>query len=156
MAPRTRRHRLVLTLACLALGLVGGFGCKRLSTGALETFAQQHSCPEERVQVREREDLDPEAVKWGAPTPLTPPDEVRRDPARLARFQRDQAEQQARRRASYAGYAVFEVSGCDHKELLVCHHPGGSRGGTDAVSCSEGKQPSSPPPPRPKAGGRRP
>jgi hypothetical protein len=77
----------------------------------------------------------------GKPAP-TPPDDVKKDPARLAKWESDQAKKRDLSAASQAGYEAFTVTGCDHTATLVCHHPGGSSGSsgsTRTVSCSESK-----------------
>jgi hypothetical protein len=113
--------------------------CKKLATGAREEFARKYSCPEERVEVKERPD-----VKWGQLTmppsaDEQPPAEVKNDPGRLAKWRADQSESgEAKLRAHYDAMDVFEVRGCDHALLMACKHPT-SQGGTtmSSVMCSD-------------------
>lgn len=111
----------LLLVACLAAGLLD---CTRLRTGALEQFAVKHSCPEERVTVRERDDL-----RWStiARPPAqrakpTPPPDVSADPGRLAKWTKDNAARETSFDETLDGFDVFEVSGCDQRELMGCRH----------------------------------
>jgi hypothetical protein len=118
--------------------------CKQLTSGAREDFAARYSCPEDRVEVKPRADLQPaQALGKMNEAPATPPDEVKRDPGRYAKWQQDQADRREAKLATYIGYEVMEASGCGHTEILVCHHPGGSKGGTRTadVTCERGKNP---------------
>jgi hypothetical protein len=136
-------RRPLLPAACLLLAL-GATACKQLSSGAREDFAARYSCPEDRVVVKTRDDLTPAQALGKANEPAAqPPDEVKRDPGRLAKWQKDQAERREARLATYIGYEVIEASGCGHTDILVCHHPGGSKGGTRTgdVTCERGKMP---------------
>jgi hypothetical protein len=136
-------RRPLLAAACLLLLPLGATACKRLSTGAREDFAARHSCPEDRVEVKTRSDLQPAQVLGRAgEMPATPPDEVKKDPGRYAKWQKDQAERREATLATYSVYEVIEASGCGHNELLVCHHPrdeNGTRAGE--VTCDQGKKP---------------
>ncbi|WP_437655660.1 hypothetical protein [Sorangium sp. So ce1182] len=135
-AYRSLRRPLFLVL----LAVVFSSGCKRLKTGAREEFGRKHSCPEDRITVRSRDD-----VKWGsvvlANRPAeAPPDEVKNDPGRLAKWQKDRAEEDAATREGLDDLDVFEVKGCGHEVLMACAHPAGSSGegvATDEVACWE-------------------
>ncbi len=140
-------RRPLLRTGCLvlvALVTLGASACKQLTSGAREDFAARYSCPEDRVEVKSRGDLRPAQVlgRTGEASPA-PPDEVRRDPGRYAKWQKDQDDRREAKLATYIGYEVIEASGCGHSEILVCHHPGGSKGGTRTadVTCERGKQP---------------
>ena len=99
-------------------------GCKRLSTGAREDFARRYSCPENRIDVKERTDLRAQDVLGPGQQPeAQPPDEVKNDPGRYAQWKKDQAEQRQGQAARYADYEVFELTGCGHAATLACHHP---------------------------------
>jgi hypothetical protein len=118
--------------------------CKQLSSGAREDFAARYSCPEDRVEVKPRADIPPaQALARPGEVAPSPSDEVKRDPARLAKWQKDQADRREARLSTYIGYEVLEATGCGHTELLVCHHPGGSKGGTRTgdVTCERGHAP---------------
>jgi hypothetical protein len=133
------RIAMPLILTC---GLLGPLGCKSQRAGARDTFVERYSCPPDRVVVKERSDLSAAELNLrvfsvdARQVESEPPKEVRDDPERLAlwRAARDQREHALRR--SYDNWTVFQVSGCDHEELLLCHHPGGPKG-TDLgrVSC---------------------
>lgn len=106
-----------------AMVLVSTFAlaaCKRLSTGAKEEFATKHSCPEDRVSVKERSDIDP--YTYFVPAGIdTPPADVAADPGRLAKWQADRKEHQERSSAGYRrSYTVFEISGCGLTVLSAC------------------------------------
>ncbi|MDB4995406.1 MAG: hypothetical protein JWM74_2838, partial [Myxococcaceae bacterium] len=47
----------VLIVALFATSLA--VGCKGMKTGAQESFAREHTCPEERVEVRARTEIRP-------------------------------------------------------------------------------------------------
>lgn len=126
------RAALLVSLACS----VGA--CKSLEKGAREEFGEKFSCPDDRVSVRARSDLEPAEVLNGNQGKRKPPDEVKRDPGRLAKWEKDEQERLAKQNRGYSGYEVFEVSGCDHKLLMVCHHPNTQRGyQAHLVSCDE-------------------
>lgn len=118
-------------------------GCKKLETGARETFSQQFSCPEERITVAARADVDAYALQFAAVLPV-PPAEVRDDPARLAVWKRNQDSARAEWNARFR---AFEVQGCEHQGLYLCAHPNGDQGSSPnlaAVSCTPA--PAGPPP----------
>ncbi|MBX3229008.1 MAG: hypothetical protein KIT84_01620 [Labilithrix sp.] len=99
--------------------------CKSKERGAKEEFARAHSCPEGRVTVKARPDLNWQTVVVGD---LKPPAEVAADPDRLAKWQAD--------RANAGGdLEVFEAEGCEHHDYLGCTHPKrpGRNGGTTTV-----------------------
>ena len=137
-------RRPLLAAACLLLLSLAATACKQLTSGAREDFAARYSCPEDRVEVKERSDLQPvQALGKANEVPATPPDEVKRDPARYAKWQQDQADRRESKLARYIGYEVIEVNGCGHTDILVCHHPSGSKGGTRTaeVVCERGHAP---------------
>jgi hypothetical protein len=59
-AVTTPSPRLLLATACLAFVAMATEGSKPLKTGAQESFARKYSCPEERVEVKARDDLFPQ------------------------------------------------------------------------------------------------
>jgi hypothetical protein len=101
-----------------------------LAAGVRKDFGTTFSCPEERVAVKERSDIDPvQALAPGTVFAMgTPPDEVKADPERLAKWTSDQKAKIDGQRASYTGQTIFEVTGCGHTQFLGCrpHHRGGS------------------------------
>lgn len=109
--------------------------------GAKSEFAKRYSCPEERVTVKQRKDLDPAAL-LNPPVKVDPPDEVKKDPGRLAKWQADRKAEDDQAASGYRrSYTVFETEGCDHRVLLACTHAdilGSSNGsGGTALSCQE-------------------
>jgi hypothetical protein len=128
-------------LACTLL-LAAVTACKKMSTGAREEFAKVHSCPEDRITVKERLDIGGfEGVNGYRYERPAPPPEVEADPGRYAKWKKDQEETEERIENGYSSYDIFEVSGCDHTDILACDRPGGSHGGTrlDEVRCKKTK-----------------
>lgn len=126
--------RSILLLALLAI-----ISCKRLSTGAREEFAKKYSCPENRVTVTERSDLHygDLAVQ---PSVEEPPDDVKKDPERLAKFKKDKAEEKSELKSTLnSNLDMFGVKGCDHDVLMGCGHASDSDGSSDMshVVCFE-------------------
>ncbi len=115
--------------AVLIVGLLLLAGCKRLKTGAREHFGKEFSCPKNRVEVSARSDL-----RYGdlllaiQGEPKQPPDEVKRDPERLARWKADTLADDQDLRARLNDLDVFEATGCEHRALMGCSHPGDSDG----------------------------
>ena len=137
-------RRPLLPAACVVLLPLAAASCKQLSSGAREDFAARYSCPEDRVDVKPRADIQPaQALARPGEIAPAPSDEVKRDPARLAKWQKDQADRREAKLSTYIGYEVLEATGCGHAEILVCHHPGGSKGGTRTgdVMCERGNKP---------------
>ncbi len=89
-------------------------GCKGVATGAKEHFSKDFSCPEDRVEVRERPDLHPSDGK----TPETPSKEIAADPARLKMWQ---AAQDSARASTDSNDTIIEARGCGHEKLQACH-----------------------------------
>jgi hypothetical protein len=94
-----------------------------LSDGIRKNFATKYSCPEARVVVKERSDLDPfKTLSQGEDFSLgNAPDEVRADPGRYAKWKADREQFVAREKQQYTQNTMFEVSGCNHTEILGCH-----------------------------------
>lgn len=107
-------------------------GCKRLKTGAVEHFAEEHACPEDRIEVEPREGLRRsqfEGQREEAPA------EVRSDPQRLAMWQTQRDESDERLDAACD---IFAVRGCGHEAILCCNHPSSGRHTSiGRVSCLE-------------------
>jgi hypothetical protein len=85
-------------------------------------LGKKYSCPDDRVAVKTRSDVDPmQALGKGASAALgTPSDEIKADPERYAKWKADREADMASSRARYAEYTVFEVTGCGHTEMLTC------------------------------------
>jgi hypothetical protein len=99
-----------------------------MSAGAKEDFAKKYSCPDDRVTTKIRTDIDPRQALASASElkVATPPDEVKDDPGRLARWQADQDAERESRRRSYSSNTMIEVTGCGHSQIVACrpHHQG--------------------------------
>jgi hypothetical protein len=122
----------------VVLALCGGVGCKRMKTGALEHFSAKYSCPADRITVRERDDIKGSQVN--PPYQESPPDEVKKDPARLAVWEKTQRDKNAELYAILDNKDVFEVRGCEHAVFLACWRYTDQTGnGGSGVSCDEGK-----------------
>lgn len=126
------RSRLVLALL-LPLAVVG---CKTTKTGAKEYFAKEFSCPDDRVRIVPRSD-----VKWGSiildQDQAAPPDEVKNDPGRYAKWKSEREKEKAEMRGTLDALDVYEGHGCDHDVLMGCGHSGDQEGGCSPsqVSC---------------------
>ncbi|MGZ3417100.1 MAG: hypothetical protein ACXVEF_36440 [Polyangiales bacterium] len=123
----------------LLVVVVALFGCKRLSTGAREDFAKKHSCPVARVTVTPRSDL-----KYGdlvvKESTDEPPEDVKKDPERLAKFKADKAEESSELRKNLnSNLDMFQVKGCDLDVLMGCGHGSSPDGQSqaDEVVCFE-------------------
>ncbi len=119
---------------------IGTIGTKSLDKGAREEFSRIHLCPIDRVEVRRRADLTPwdlHVAKWGG---SRPPDEVARDPERLALWKE---QERARQERENEDAEVFEVRGCGRQVLWSCDHPtvAGGEVYIGMVSCTEGPNP---------------
>lgn len=93
--------------------------------GAREQFGKQFSCPDDRIRAKRRTDLEIATTATSA----TPPDEVKADPERLAKWQADHAMEQAASSKRASERQRFELDGCGHSELLDCrphHGPNGA------------------------------
>ena len=106
--------------ACAAIGLLLMIGCQSLEECAKETFSREFSCPQERVTVRERKDVDVYDAMFG-PGPQ-PPDEVKKDPGRNALWQKEHSGDRAKWNEMMT---IYEGKGCDHTSLYACNHPSG-------------------------------
>jgi hypothetical protein len=135
-------HRLCLSVGFLLVAVWGPCACKALKTGAREEFATKYSCPDDRVQVVERGDLQAfDLLAANRDTSAdVPPAEVAADRERLAKWRTDREESNKQNRRSYnSAYRVFEVRGCNHEALMACTHPQNGSGGTlvGRVHCTE-------------------
>src|SRR5258708_35676473 len=118
-----------MRFSLLALFLLGPglLACGNASNAARDKFAHEYSCPEDRVTVRPRDD-----IKWSTVAlhveATAPPPEVKSDPARYAKWKKDQEETNAPLRELFDSFDVFEGTGCDHDVLLGCKRPAKSNG----------------------------
>jgi hypothetical protein len=96
---------------------------------ARKRFASTYTCPDERIELRERNDLKGSMFAYHEP----PSAEVKNDPARYEMFRKKEAEQDANA-DSGGNYGVFfyDVRGCGHEELYQC---------SNKPSCTERKYP---------------
>lgn len=102
------------TSLLLVLALPTGLaGCQSKEAGAREKFSQEFTCPEDRVEVRERSDLKPSMLEaQGTPDP-----EIAADPGRLEMWK---AEQEKHRENADAMCDMFEARGCNKQSLVCC------------------------------------
>jgi hypothetical protein len=133
----TPRVRNLVCVACSLASILALAACKSKSAGAREVFGSKYSCPDDRITLKPRPDINPgEALTpAGWLKPKTPPAEVKSDPGRLAKWKADEDERIERLRGGYSDYEMFEVSGCDHTSVLGCHQrePEPRRQGGDGV-----------------------
>lgn len=120
--------------------IIEAIATKPLDEGAREEFSRIHLCPLERVEVRRRADLTPwdlHVARWG---PSVPPDEVARDPERLALWKEQERERQDRENEDAE---VFELRGCGRQVVWACDHPTVAGGDVyiGMVSCTDGPYP---------------
>lgn len=101
-----------LSSAIALASLLVASGCSK-SSGAREKFSQEFTCPEDRVEVRERKDLTPSKLRVHVP----PPPEVASDPARLAQYEEKEAEND--KNADTFG-DIYEARGCNKQSLYAC------------------------------------
>ena len=133
------------------VGVVAVFAtsCTGLVAGARSAFGHHFSCPDERIAVRQRDDLhdslvtdsDRRAALQTYPVESEPSPDVAQDPGRLAKWKADQEEAAERRKHLLDGMheneVVFEVSGCGQTELLTCRNLRNYRGTpTGEVRCA--------------------
>jgi hypothetical protein len=81
---------------------------------AKEKFSQKYSCPEDSVEARVREDVTPTQLHNKKKD--VPPAEVAADPKRLALWQKQQSDREARDDNDH----VVEARGCRHQEIYSC------------------------------------
>jgi hypothetical protein len=113
-----------LVVSLIIVGALVQHGCKSLESGALEAFARLFSCPEDRVTVTPRNDIDPVALLGSEPiSDDKAAEEVRRDPGRLAKWRQDREADRRTETKEHSRYRAFEVAGCDHSVLMLCVHP---------------------------------
>jgi hypothetical protein len=101
---------------------LAAFGCKGQATQAThasEAFQTKYACPKDRVTIKERPDLDPAEV-LALEKPKVPPDDVKGDAERLAKWNADQEKRMKEARAMFSAYSLFEVSGCGHDAIFGC------------------------------------
>ncbi len=113
---------------CVAIWCFGLAACQSHESAAREQFAEKYSCPAERVSVSPRKDL-----LWNEVSPLhdagAPPEEVRKDPGRLAKWNADRQKEKDVWAKRAEDWEVFQVEGCDHEMLAGCKRPAKSSDG---------------------------
>jgi hypothetical protein len=101
--------------------------CGSPKDAAREEFGRQWSCPLEQVQATPKPD-----VRWSTlalrPAVTEPSPEVKADPARLAKWKKDQEDSYAPLREALDTFDVFSVTGCGHTTMLGCKRPAKSNG----------------------------
>jgi hypothetical protein len=102
--------------AGIAVGLVVVAACgkdKSNASAAQEEFSKTYSCPAPSVSVTPRSDLKAYDLQVGPSAPLS---EVAADPARLAEWNKRQADV----KSGYDRMSVLHASGCGHAVYYVC------------------------------------
>jgi len=108
--------------------------CQSVSSRAQEDFAKKYTCPDDRIAVKARPDLDPTQAFVGDASSGTPSDEVKNDPARYAMWKAARDAQQEQDRSTYSKYDMLEVTGCGHTQVYGCYH---RIGGQSRTLCYE-------------------
>ncbi len=113
-------------MARWVVGVLSGcvllLGCGNAHDAAREQFGREFSCPLDRVTVRPRDDIKWSTVALHA-SAAEPPHDVKRDPARYAKWKKDQEELNGPMRDLLDSFDVFEGKGCGHDVLLGCKRP---------------------------------
>jgi hypothetical protein len=126
-------------LALLASAL-GAPACEPSDSGPRQTFATMTTCPAGESTVVPRPDY-----RIPLPPVMPPPPEIAADPARLADWQRRDADARRLNEGTACGAALpafeaFEVTGCGKDILLCCGHappPGGPASYGNDCSCTQ-------------------
>jgi hypothetical protein len=125
----------------LAIGLVV-LGCGNgTPDDARAEFGRAYGCPEDRIRVSPRDD-----VKWstvvmsGHETWGTPPPDVKKDPARLRKWQKDKEEEERPLKELLDTFSVFEARGCGHDDLVGCKRPAKHNGFGNPIHCEVGSR----------------
>jgi len=118
----------------MAVALVAGsvLACEGSKSGAIRTFGEKYSCPEDRLTAK------PSDVRWSTVDAVRltePPADVKADPGRLAKWKKDQDDKDRPTREALDSFDVFEVSGCGHEQLVACKRPGKSTGCSGHTNC---------------------
>jgi hypothetical protein len=113
----------VAVVAALSCGLAACAYLNTLQNGAARTFSADYTCPRERM-VLTRQPMPHAPAK-------PPPDEVARDPDRLALWNK-QAANEAKTRDDWVRYAI---QGCGHDAVYDCSWST-NPDGTSAVGCA--------------------
>jgi hypothetical protein len=91
--------------------------CQSLADGAKEQFSKDYSCPLERVESRDRRDLQPSSFLTPSPMPK-PPADVAADPARLALWQQNHRQDST---GFDSVHDVEEARGCGKEAFYECY-----------------------------------
>jgi hypothetical protein len=109
-----------------------------MKTEAGGTFERRYSCPDDRVTVVPRPDIDPmQALASDRELKsATPPAALKNDPAGYAKWKQDQDAERERLHATYGQNTMFEVDGCGHMEIFACRpHRNGDAVYPDWAEC---------------------
>jgi len=89
--------------------------------GAQMLFAQNETCPADRITVTARPDVPPHTIL--AHGGGDPPPEIASDPERMALWAHQHGDDLG---AIDSAWRTFAVSGCNTQSLYVCQHPSGA------------------------------
>ena len=119
-------------VAAVAVGLSAA--CSR-EQDAKDEFSKEFTCPPAGVESRARPDIDLYDLIHQGDKAEQPSAEIAADPARLAMWKKQRADETADARSSkQKSYALYEVRGCGHTALYECYR--GSRGNGGVSPCS--------------------
>lgn len=105
--------KIVTSLAHALPAILALVGCRSDETIVKQNFATRFTCPEERVSVAKRKDLDSIELAFRAePAPT----DVSADPERLNLWKKEQA----RQANHFADKAVMQAKGCGHEVFYIC------------------------------------
>ncbi len=113
---------------------VASLGCNKTEY-ARRAFGVKFSCPESSVEIEPRKDVSWSEIVLGRFPAQKPSPEVAADPARLAKWKADQAEETRPLRESLDSAEVFEGKGCGHDALIGCIRPAKVNGSAPMVNC---------------------
>lgn len=109
--------RTLITLLIPLMLLAGTTGCQRLSQGAIEIHAKSFSCPENRITVTAKKDLDAYALQFGTHEPEAA---IKTDTERYAVWKKNETK---KHKEWNSQVEVFETTGCGHTATYSCFHP---------------------------------
>jgi hypothetical protein len=119
---------LVLTFV-LAIPVLGfpllAEGCNYIFLGspesvAKEKFSRAYACPNDRVEVRPRNDLTYAKLHPAIASTAEPSPEIKSDPDRYARWKKERDAAQKKSIESHAKNDIIEVRGCGKSMLYSC------------------------------------
>jgi hypothetical protein len=99
------------TIALVSITLL--VACRSDDSIVKQQFSHRFTCPEDQITTTVRTDLSPVSLMTRA---KPPPKDVAADPARLALWNKEQAQDGS----EYEGKAVLQARGCNYELYFVC------------------------------------